>query len=416
LWKFEVRIAVNRASRRVCTGFFKLGAKMAHFFSFLLRRAMILPSTIANPRFNLSPGQSQKKMKLRRVSPVTPWTFAICAAGFQTDHALRNARPTHRGPFAFPPLLRNGRRIGLSTTLLRMESESTAGKIDSELGRIIQGWEDVTSGAGFQIRSSAWSTWEDVIGIGAMLPLSGECLRTAFTGEISTDSLVSCTAATLLAGVAHAKMASSVPRDFRAPRLAEYRTVYEFSAFYLPPFAWLLLRLTPAYPEQLAVVDPVFCLALSVVTIYGFSYAAYGKKLLREANREGYNGVLEPSCIEYQAQAQLYLTGNVVINALACLFLPFAWTIAFRGTVWWERVQELHPNQAALLGVSVLVAILGDVSGNLLLRLKELGLIKSQPAIVVMGILSNVLLLLFPEIVFHIFFHEGVSEIGFYWD
>ena len=136
----------------------------------------------------------------------------------------------------------------------------------------------------------------------------------------------------------------------------------------------------------------------------------------RVNNDPAYDGVLLPSSESYQKQAQLYLTGIVAINGLACLFIPFAWTLTVRGTVWWDRVQALHPNQAAFLGLSFLVATLGDVSGNLLLRLKELDLVKSQPSIVVFGILSNVLLLLFPEIVFNILYTSGVSEVGFYWE
>ena len=48
------------------------------------------------------------------------------------------------------------------------------------------------------------------------------------------------------------------------------------------------------------------------------------------------------------------------------------------------------------------MATLGDVSVAFLVRLKELNLVKSQSSIVVMGILSNVWLVLFPEIVFNI--------------
>ena len=62
------------------------------------------------------------------------------------------------------------------------------------------------------------------------------------------------------------------------------------------------------------------------------------------------------------------------------------------------------------------MATVGDVSGNFLLRLKEFNIVKSQPSIVVMGILSNVWLLLFPEIVFNILYTAGISEVGFYWE
>mmetsp|Transcript_9991 Transcript_9991/g.11460 ORF Transcript_9991/g.11460 Transcript_9991/m.11460 type:complete len:213 (+) Transcript_9991:330-968(+) len=212
-------------------------------------------------------------------------------------------------------------------------------------------------------------------------------------------------------------MTLDTPRDFRAPRLAEYRSVYEFSALYLVPFAWLQWRITDVFPAGLEAADPVMSALFTLITIYGVAYALYGKGLLERANNDPtYDGVIQPSSETYQKQAQLYLTGNVTINGLACLFIPFAWTLTFRGTDWWERVQTLHPNQAAFMGLSLLVATVGDVSGNLLLRLKELDIVKSQSSIVVMGILSNFWLLLFPEIVFNSIYSGGISEIGFYWD
>ena len=94
------------------------------------------------------------------------------------------------------------------------------------------------------------------------------------------------------------------------------------------------------------------------------AYAIYGKGLLEDANRVpldpeseqitnnvGGSQRILPSSPAYQKQAQLYLTGNAVINGLACLFIPFAWTLTIRGTEWWDRVQTLHPNQQAFLGL-----------------------------------------------------------------
>ena len=68
------------------------------------------------------------------------------------------------------------------------------------------------------------------------------------------------------------------------------------------------------------------------------------------------------------------------------------------------------------MGLSLLVATLGAVSGTLLMRMKELNLVKSQPSIVVMGIISNVWLLLFPEVVFYTLYASGISEVGFYFE
>ena len=108
-----------------------------------------------------------------------------------------------------------------------------------------------------------------------------------------------------------------------------------------------------------------------------------------------------------QVDAEFYRFSAIcVLRGVVC-FCPL------RGTEWWERVQSLHPNQAALMGVSILVAIVGDTSGNLLLRMQQLRFFQSEAAIVVCGV---TLLLLFPEIIFHTLYSSGVSEFGFYWE
>ncbi len=299
------------------------------------------------------------------------------------------------------------------------ESESDA-KVDSdsEIDRLKVGWSDLVNGRAFDAsKASRLLTPEDVIGVVGHGPLIVESLRTAFTGQFSTTGYVFCAATSFITALSHLKMTLDTPRDYRAPRLAEYRSVYEFSALYLIPFSWLLWRITNTFPEQLEVADPIMSALFTIITIYGVAYALYGKGLLNRVNNDPtYEGILEPSSESYQKQAQLYLTGNVTINGLACLFIPFAWTLTARGTEWWDRVQALHPNQAAFMGLSLLVATVGDVSGNLLLRLKELEIVKSQPSIVVMGILSNFWLLLFPEIVFNTIYNSGISEVGFYWE
>lgn len=289
---------------------------------------------------------------------------------------------------------------------------------ETDLDRLRIGWSDLIEGRAFDgSQVSKLATPEDFIGVVGHFPLIAESIRTAFTGQFSTLGYLICAASTILTSLAHLKMTLDTPRDFRAPRLAEYRSIYEFSALYLIPFAWLQWRITPAFPTELEVADPLMSALFSIITIYGFAYAIYGKGLLDRVNNDpSYKGVLQPSSKEYQDGAQLYLTGNVTINGLACLFIPFAWTLTFRGTEWWERVQVLHPNQAAFMGISLLVATIGDVSGNFLLRLKELDLCKSQNSIVVMGILSNFWLLLFPEIVFNGIYNSGISEVGFYWE
>mmetsp|Transcript_3022 Transcript_3022/g.7099 ORF Transcript_3022/g.7099 Transcript_3022/m.7099 type:complete len:402 (-) Transcript_3022:1277-2482(-) len=370
------------------------------------------PLSTSNSKFHWQPEQSRR---------LTNGLFSSEA----TRHNVQN--------LSFGP---RSTRNGASSLLLSSarDSEGASTESESEVERILFGWNLLVTGEAWGEPSSIqklWTSLEDIVGVWGHAPLIIASFQTALTGKCNELEYAICIGTILLTSLAHGKMTYDTPRDWRAPRLAEYRTVYEFSALYLIPFGWLTARIQPYFPKQLEVLDPVMSLLFSAITIYGVAYALYGKGVLEEANSnqnmvdavddEKNTNVEEPrrilpSSSAYQKQAQLYLTGNVVINGLACLFVPFAWTLTIRGTEWWERVQTLHPNQQAFLGLSLLVATLGDVSGNLLLRLKQLGVVTASESIVVMGILSNFLLLLFPELVFNGIYSSGVSEIGFYFE
>ena len=163
---------------------------------------------------------------------------------------------------------------------------------ESELDRLQAGWFDLINGRAFDgSQVSRLATPEDFIGVVGHLPLIAESLRTAFTGQLSTTGYELCAASTLVTALAHLKMTLDTPRDFQAPRLAEYRSVYEFSAIYLVPFAWLQWRVTAAFPEELAVADPLMSALFTAVTIYGVAYALYGKGLLDRVNNDpAYDG------------------------------------------------------------------------------------------------------------------------------
>ena len=175
-------------------------------------------------------------------------------------------------------------------------SSSIAQEDDStELDRIQAGWSDLISGRAFDgSQVSRLATPEDVIGVVGHLPLIAESLRTAFTGQLSTTGYELCAASTLVTALARLKMTLDTPRDFRAPRLAEYRSVYEFSVVYLFLFAWLQWRVTEAFPEELAVADPLMSALFTACTaIYGVAYLLYGKGLLDRVNNDpAYSGVL----------------------------------------------------------------------------------------------------------------------------
>lgn len=347
----------------------------------------------------------------------------LLAEGFVLPQPSNKRRPPFKLHLSLDPRTKPAHEVASVT----LENEATSPsqsevttKKKSELEELQIGYQQVITLEAFDpTHANRLLTPEDFVGIIIHIPLLQQAFQTAFTGQVDATAYAQCALFTFLTSLAHFKMCWDEPRDYRAPRLAEPHSVYEFSALYLIPFSWLLYRMTPIYPQVLeGPLDIVGCIALSIITIYGWGFAILGKDLLKRVNEpnSGYQGTLQPSSEEYQTQAQLYLTGNIIINILACLFLPFAWTLAIRGTEWWTRVQELHPSQGAFLGVSILVAILGDTSGNLLLRLQQLQITTSVRALVVMGILSNFAFLLAPEIVFNVIYMGGVSEVGFYWE
>ena len=157
---------------------------------------------------------------------------------------------------------------------------------DSELDRLQVGWSDLVNGRAFDgSQVSRLATPEDFIGVVAHVPLIAESLRTAFTGQFSTTGYALCAASTLVTALAHLKMTLDTPRDFKAPRLAEYRSIYETSAAYLVPFAWLQWRVTAAFPQELAAADPYMSALFTAVTIYGVAYPLYGKVRARVSVR-----------------------------------------------------------------------------------------------------------------------------------
>ena len=157
-------------------------------------------------------------------------------------------------------------------------------------------------------------------------------------------------------------------------------------------------------------------IATTAVALYGIIVPYLGKKELEKGLDTTNGGYLLPSDDENKNGAQLYLTGSIFLNVLVALFVPFPWVLSFKGTEWWQHVQANHPSEAAFFGVSILVALVGNTSGNLLARLKQLDIITTPSVLVVTGILSNALLLLMPEIFFNLIYHDGITEIGLYWE
>jgi hypothetical protein len=299
-----------------------------------------------------------------------------------------------------------------------LSDSSISSKESSELDRLIYGWSQITQGKALDTSNlSKLLTPEDVIATLAIVPLSVESIHTAFRGQVTPESYVLCSIVALTCSAAHTKMYFDTPRDWRCPRLGELRTVYQYSPLFSIPFAWMLVRITSVFPPSLEILDYPMAIATSGVALYGLIGGFIGKRALDNQGTDTANGgYLLPSDAETRNGAQLYLTGNIVLNVLVALFIPFVWVLSFKGTEWWHHVEENHVHEAAFFGVSILVALLGNASGNLLARFQQLGIVKSPEVLVVSGILSNFVLLIMPEVFFNVIYHSGLSEIGLYWE
>jgi len=320
--------------------------------------------------------------------------------------------------FPFPTHIPRSRQV---STTRRHSSTRTQEGLAEEASRIRDGATLLVNGRAVnseKIRELA--TTEDFVATGGNVPLVLASVSTALTGQVDNISYMLCAIVTVATGLAHWRMYETTERDWRAPRLGEARTTYQFSAIYLVAFGWLLARVNPLFPTNLEVLDIAMATVLTIIVVYGFLYPVFAKAFFQseasKAKRNPVLPVLEPSSEDFQNETQLLLTGQVVINILAGLFIPFTWVLVNRGTEWWLRVTELHENQAAFLGVSILTAIIGDDIGNLLLRLRDKEVITSWPADVFAGLVLNFTLLLLPELCFNVFYNSGVSETGFYFE
>jgi len=319
-----------------------------------------------------------------------------------------------------PPILVLLERSSSQQEGTSLSDPSISSKEISELDRLINGWSQITQGKALDTSNlRKLLTPEDIIAILAIVPLSVESVHTAFKGQITPESYVLCSVVAMTCSAAHTKMYLDTPRDWRCPRLGELRTVYQYSPLFSIPFAWMLVRITSVFPPPLEVLDYPMAMATTGVTLYGLIGGYIGKRALDKQGTDtdtANGGYLLPSDAETRNGAQLYLTGNIVLNVLVALFIPFVWVLAFKGTEWWHHVEENHVNEAAFFGVSILVALLGNASGNLLARFQQLGIVKNPEVLVVSGILSNLVLLIMPEVFFNVIYHSGTTEIGLYWE
>ena len=112
------------------------------------------------------------------------------------------------------------------------DSEGASTESESEVERILFGWKLLVNGGAWGEPSSVrklWTSLEDIVGVWGHVPLIIASFQTALTGKCNGLEYGISIFTILLMSLAHGKMTYDTPRDWRAPRLAEYRTVYEFS-------------------------------------------------------------------------------------------------------------------------------------------------------------------------------------------
>eukprot|EP01038_Epipyxis_sp_PR26KG_P004085 gene4085-5833_t len=268
-----------------------------------------------------------------------------------------------------------------------------------------------------------------VNGVG-LIVMSITSFEMAIDGSLNNILLNTSGIFASITAIIHALISLATPRDFTVPRLADSKTIYEISALFLVGFSWLLFRLTPfpffSFSHSL---DIIMTISISLFLIYQFVFYIIGKMKILDANSK--SKIIQQSMVN----AELLLNGNGVLASLTCLFVPFIWTYSIRGIDWWTRVQSIYPNQAAYMCISVLVAIIGNNFGMVLFARKQFSDILSTKnsdklpeellvsnksddqflQLVTFGVLSNLFLLLAPEIAFHWLHSAGISEIEFYW-
>jgi hypothetical protein len=76
-------------------------------------------------------------------------------------------------------------------------------------------------------------TVEDAVMLVGLIPLTTTSLVTAFTGTFFSEQFyLVCAVVSVATGFAHWRMYETAQRDWRAPRLGEARTTYQYSAIY----------------------------------------------------------------------------------------------------------------------------------------------------------------------------------------
>jgi len=259
---------------------------------------------------------------------------------------------------------------------------------------------------------------EDAFSFAGLAFMCTNVYTIAISGATNQNYIFFCSILALFTCIAHYSICTKYPLDEFAPRLGSVKSIFEFSSWYLFGYSWLLYRINASsVPDFLFVFDIPMAMFITSILLYSAYFSSVPQKNATDASRD----------------IKLLLDGNFALTILASLFLPFIWTIAIRGQDWWERVQQLHCNQEALMCISVLVAIIGNNAGLLLYTRKDELLkfirstlfmdtifnfksLSSTKLVVISGLVVNFILLIIPEVAFHVLFNEGMSEISFYWE
>ena len=253
------------------------------------------------------------------------------------------------------------------------------------------------------------ATIEDAVGIFGLIPIVHSTFSSSVTGELNSIDLTLSSISSLVVGVANFQMFLTAPLDSSAIKFTDYRSIYLFTSLISFILSWLLFRINTSFSDFLQPGDYLGACVFSLILFDGLFYSILGKS---ELTRRLASVVSEEEIpiIKYQ---ESLLNGFLVLCILTMSFAPFVWTLAIRGNEWWDRVQILYPHQAAFIGVSLLVIVLGNGLGNTLARFRDKQVLELGN-IVAIGVALNVLLLLVPEVVFHVLYRSGISEFGFY--
>jgi hypothetical protein len=108
-----------------------------------------------------------------------------------------------------------------------------------------------------------------------------ESFNLSVMGVLEKDPLFVCSFLGFITAVIQYRIAAKSPRNERVPRLADTKTIYEFSFYFLLGFSWLLLRISPQSPiSTFHQLDLFMAGFISALLLYVGLFTVIGKKTI----------------------------------------------------------------------------------------------------------------------------------------